>query len=196
MVYYSKITAKNRKEDVYKLFISYDADEESIILDDSAAHKHEDSVFQKLKAYLLDEKEDLAIDSLRSLGKTNREISKELQWFRDNDLNLIILDIPSSALDLVSPIQILSEAYEKLADVEIQNVKEGQREGIDRSREEKRPLGRKKIPYPDNWDKLYILWSENKLSTVEFIEQTGLKRATFYNLLKQYKKTACLEKQA
>ena len=47
--------------------------------------------------------------------------------------------------------------------------------------------GRNKLPFPDNWDELYEKWRNEEISSKQFIEKSGLKKATFYNLLTEYK---------
>ena len=46
--------------------------------------------------------------------------------------------------------------------------------------------GRKKVAFPDNWDELYEKWKKYEITSSEFIEKTGLKKATFYNMLAEY----------
>ena len=40
--------------------------------------------------------------------------------------------------------------------------------------------GRNKLPFPDKW-------RNGEISSKQFIEKSGLKKATFYNLLTEYK---------
>lgn len=47
--------------------------------------------------------------------------------------------------------------------------------------------GRNKIAYPDNWEELYESWIDKQITSKEFLNKTGLKKATFYNLLTDYK---------
>lgn len=47
--------------------------------------------------------------------------------------------------------------------------------------------GRNKLALPDNWEELYAKWENKEISSKEFIEQTGLKKASFYNLMTEYK---------
>lgn len=187
MIYYAKILAKSDVKAVYEQFIAHGAKEESIIFDTSSAQKREGGIFQNLKSQLCRNDESLVIDSLQSLGKTNREISNELQWFVANNISIVVLDIPSTSCCSVAPITVLSEVYLKLAAIEKQNVKENQALGIQAAREAKKPLGRSKIPYPSNWEEVYRLWERKEITITEFMELTGLKRGTLYNLLKQYK---------
>lgn len=54
--------------------------------------------------------------------------------------------------------------------------------------------GRSKIAFPDRWDELYEEWENKKITSKEFMKQSGLKKATFYNILTEYK--AMLKEQS
>lgn len=43
------------------------------------------------------------------------------------------------------------------------------------------------MAFPDGWDKLYEKWKNRTISSKEFMEQSGLKKATFYNMLTEYR---------
>ena len=43
------------------------------------------------------------------------------------------------------------------------------------------------MAFPDGWDELYEKWEKQEISSKEFMEQSGLKKATFYNMLTEYK---------
>lgn len=49
-------------------------------------------------------------------------------------------------------------------------------------------VGRPSIQYPDNWEECYKLWKDKKITSKEFLDKVKLKRATFYNLLTEYRK--------
>lgn len=196
MLYYAKITAANPKDRALALFSASGATEEEIILDASTVQKTQECIYEWLKRSLKNQPTTLTIDSLNSLGKNNREIAKELQWFYDNQIHLVVLDVPTTIHKEASPLKVLTELYKNLAAKEIQNVKENQKLGIERSKVENKPLGRKKIPYPPNWEKLYQQWENKQITPDEFMAATGLKKGTLYNLIKQYKATMVISKQA
>jgi hypothetical protein len=47
--------------------------------------------------------------------------------------------------------------------------------------------GRKKIEFPDQWDELYQKWEDKEITSGEFLKQSKLKKATFYNLMTEYR---------
>ena len=54
--------------------------------------------------------------------------------------------------------------------------------------------GRRKIRFPENWEYLFEKYSTREISANDFQKLTGLKRATFYNLLSEYKELIRLNK--
>lgn len=52
----------------------------------------------------------------------------------------------------------------------------------------KTSVGRSRVNFPNNWSDLYELWINHEITSKEFIIRSGLKKATFYNLLAEYKR--------
>lgn len=48
-------------------------------------------------------------------------------------------------------------------------------------------VGRPKMDFPYKWDELYALWIKHDITSAEFMNRLNLKKATFYNLLAEYK---------
>lgn len=59
-----------------------------------------------------------------------------------------------------------------------------QRRGIERAKKAGVVYGRPKIERPDNWDSVISLWRAGEITAVEAMRRTGLKRGTFYNMVK------------
>ena len=51
----------------------------------------------------------------------------------------------------------------------------------------KSKVGRPKMSFPIGWDELYDSWVSGGITSSEFMKKLGLKKATFYNLLSEYK---------
>jgi len=65
------------------------------------------------------------------------------------------------------------------------NLLEKQREGIAIAREKGRYKGRKKIEHPENWQEIIEKWRSREVKSSEAMRLTGLKKSTFYRLLKE-----------
>ncbi|NFR85686.1 recombinase family protein [Clostridium botulinum] len=66
------------------------------------------------------------------------------------------------------------------------NMLERQKEGIALAKAEGKYKGRKEIDYPDNWDEIYPKWKNRELTGSKAMELLGLKRNTFYKLVKEF----------
>ena len=86
-------------------------------------------------------------------------------------------------VDLV--LQILSYTAEK----ERENIKNRQRQGIEAAKASGKYLGRPKADFPENWQNTYNEWKSGSITAVQAMELLGLKKTTFYNLVKQYEKS-------
>lgn len=123
----------------------------------------------------------IAIADLSSLGLSTEDIVNRLNWFIDHDICLFICKYsttyeygiaqPMNKIVLTTLLQSALNTNKNI--VEIPRKKRGN-------------AGRKKVSFPDNWDELYQKWKEYEITSAEFIEKTGLKKATFYNMLAEY----------
>lgn len=66
------------------------------------------------------------------------------------------------------------------------NLLERQREGIEIAKEKGKYKGRKKVEYPNNWVEVYKRWKNREVTGNKAMEDLGLKRTTFYKLIKEY----------
>lgn len=73
-----------------------------------------------------------------------------------------------------------------IAEFERANLLERQREGIAIAKLKGKYKGRKRIDYPCNWNDIYSSWKKRDITAKQAMEDLGLKRNTFYNLVKRY----------
>lgn len=73
-----------------------------------------------------------------------------------------------------------------IAEFERANMLERQKEGIAIAKEQGKFKGRKSIDYPSNWNEVYPIWKSREITSNKAMEQLGLKRNTFYKLVKEY----------
>lgn len=66
------------------------------------------------------------------------------------------------------------------------NMLERQREGIAIAKADGKYKGRPSVTYPDNWKEVYDQWKVRKITAVKAMDLTGLKKNSFYNLVKRY----------
>lgn len=136
----------------------------------------------------------LVITSLDRLGRNYAEIRQQWEYITHTiGADIRVLDMPlldTSATgdsldkrfiaDLV--LQILSYTAEK----ERAHIKERQKEGIAAARLSGKYLGRPKAKMPNGWEEIYTQWKNGEITATAAMEILGLKRTTFYKLVKQY----------
>lgn len=182
---YIRVNKSTNTEQLLELFNSYNCKE--VIIDDSASPKSDNSPFSQLKNKVSTISASILIDSIDSLGKTSREISKELTWLEENQIELYVISIPSTFTNNSLSIRILCELYCYKAAKERKNVSDAQYKGQRTAQENNIRSGRPLTPYPKDWEKNYNLWQNGAISTAEFMNYSKVKKGTFYNLIKRYK---------
>ncbi|MEI3524616.1 MAG: recombinase family protein [Anaerotignum sp.] len=149
--------------------------------------------YQALKGPLgLRRGDTLYIKSLDRLSRNKEDIKKELEWFKQNGIRLMILDLPTSMIQvppgqewLIEMINnILIEVLASIAQQERETIHARQREGINAARLAGRHLGRPAITVPENFDDVVAQWKNGEITAREAMRQTGLKRSSFYKLVK------------
>lgn len=183
--------------------------EDMIVYDKKSGKDFEREGYSSLKHGIgkLVKGDELYITSLDRLGRNKEETLKELRYYKDNGIRLKVLDIPTTMIDISGAEKqswvieminnILIEVLTSLAEQERVNIKDRQAQGLaqmpvnpktgkKRSLKTGRDIGRPPAKYPDNWKEVYTDWKAKKITAVEAMRQTGLKKNTFYNLVKKY----------
>lgn len=167
---------------------------------DQHTGKNFDRPEYKVLKRILDDGDTLIITEVDRLGRNKADTMKELRWFQEHGVRLLILEIPTTLMDIskmdnelaqlmLSTINnMMVELYVSMAEAEMHKKEKRQREGL----EELRKSG--------NWDKM---GRRRKMSQVEFnlqyervlhgeitpfalMKELGLKKATYYNYKKAY----------
>lgn len=183
--------------------------EDMIVCDKKSGKDFEREGYSSLKHGIgkLVQGDELYITSLDRLGRNKEETLKELRYYKDKGIRLKVLDIPTTMIDISEAEKqswvieminnILIEVLTSLAEQERVNIRERQAQGIEqmpvnqktgkkRSLKTGRDIGRPPAVYPQNWKEIYEDWKAKKITAVEAMRQTGLKKNTFYNLVKKY----------
>lgn len=139
----------------------------------------------------------LYIHELDRLGRNKEDIVKELQFFKDNQVQVKILDIPTTLIDIKKDDKtstllleminnLLIEVMSTLAQAELERNKKRQMEGIIAARLQGRRAGRPRIPFPDEWEKYYTEWKDGQRTAVATRKILGITHNTFYSLVRRY----------
>ena len=151
--------------------------------------------YQALKTTLLRSGDALTVCSLDRLSRNKADIKNELRWFHEHEIRLRVLNIPTTLQDapagqewvtnMVSNIMI--EVLSAFAEEERRNIRSRQREGIEakKNRADWEDYGRPHIQVPENWKQVLQSWKAREITAVEAMKLTGIKKTTFYRLVKE-----------
>lgn len=124
----------------------------------------------------------LIVAETAALGLNKEEVANQLDWFARSGHLLVISNMPSTYEFGVS-----QPTNRAVITTILQGILSNNPNIILLSSRGRKNSGRKKLEFPDNWEELYCQWEENKISSREFLIQSGLKKASFYNMLTEYK---------
>ena len=135
----------------------------------------------------------LVVHEFDRLGRNKKLTLKELQYFKDNHIRLVALNLPTTQMNtddnlmLETINNIVIELYTMMAQQEIETREKRQREGIDIALANGVKFGRKEIEYPKEWKQVIELVDDKTISNIRAMEMLGLKKTTYYKLLKEYR---------
>lgn len=194
--YYARVSSTDQALDrQLEAFCSLGADERDIITDKQSGKNLERAGYMALKSTMLRPDDTLVIKSLDRLSRNKMDIKNELQYFKDNNIRLKVIDLPTTMLDL-PPEQawvmdmvnnILIEVLSSIAEQEYHTIHKRQMEGIKAAKNNNVRFGRPPVSKPQNWDSTVLKYKANIISAKQAMDEMGLKKTSFYKLLKEEK---------
>ena len=145
-------------------------------------------------APVLREGDLLVVSSLDRMGRNYTEIQEQWQYItHELKADIRVIDMPMLdtskntdnldrrfIADLV--LQILSYTAQK----ERENIHKRQEMGIAAAQSKGVKFGRPKAQYPAEWKVTYKAWKDGQITATAAMEKMGIKRTTFYKLVKRY----------
>lgn len=188
---YARVSSQGQNLDRQILELKKYVPEENIVVDKASGKDLKRPGYQALKGPLgLRQGDELVIKSLDRLSRNKVEIKRELEWFRDHDIVLRVLDMPTTLLELGEEqrwIQemvnnIIIEVMASLAEQERVQIRQRQREGIEAAKKKGKHLGRPRVELPENWREVVVDWKSGGITAKEAIQKLEVSRSTFYRL--------------
>jgi len=192
--YYARVSSKEQNLDrQLAAFASLGASEREIITDKESGKSLNRSGYMALKTALLRRGDTLVVKSLDRLSRNKSDIKNELQYFKEHGIRLKVIDLPTTMMelpegqawvfDMVN--NILIEVLGTIAEQERVTIHQRQKEGIAAAKAKGKHLGRPGLVKPENWQEVYSAWKSGTITAKAAMEQTGLKRTSFYKLVKE-----------
>lgn len=191
--YYARVSSKDQNLDrQLAAFKALGADERDIITDKESGKDFNRAGYQALKNGMLRQGDTLVIKSLDRLSRNKRDIKTELEWFKDNNIRLKVIDLPTTMMDVPEGQEwvfemvnnILIEVLGTIAEQERATIKSRQAEGINTAKSKGVKFGRPALQFPANWNEVYTQWKNGEITAKVAMEKTGTKRTSFYKLVK------------
>ena len=159
--------------------------------------------YQVLKEDVLRPGDELIITEVDRLGRNKRETLKELQYYRDNNIRVKILELPTTLMDISkldnNMAQMLTETvnnmlielYAAMAQAEIEKKEKRQREGIaaKKARGEWSDYGRPAIMSDDEFRIHYQKVVEGIMCPTQLMKELNMSKTTFYRYVGHIKKS-------
>ena len=191
--YYARVSSRDQHLDrQLNAFYSLGAQERDIISDKESGKDLNRTGYMALKTTILRRGDTLVVKSLDRLSRNKRDIKHELEFFKENGIRLKVIDLPTTMMELPEGQEwifemvnnILIEVLGTIAEQERASIHQRQSEGIAAAKAKGKKFGRPSVLFPDNWQQVIEAWRQGAITAKEAMEQTGIKRSTFYKLVK------------
>ena len=191
---YARVSTKEQNLDrQIKALKEQGINDRDIIIDKESGKDLERKGYISLKDTILRAGDTLVIKSLDRLSRNKSDIKQELEYFKENNIRLKVIDLPTTMLDfqecqawvMEMVNNILIEVLGTIAEQERETIRQRQAEGIQAAQDKGVELGRPNAKKPDNWDSVIKEWKNGNITATKAIELTGTKRTTFYKLLNE-----------
>ena len=190
---YVRVSSKDQNEErQMEAMRQKGIEERDIFVDKQSGKNFERDQYQLLKR-ILRKGDTLYIHSLDRLGRNKEMILNEWRDITQNiKAHIVVIDMPlldttqykdslgSLITDLV--LQILSW----MAQEERERIRIRQREGIDLALQNGTVFGRPKATITEEFVQVYDRWKAGEMTAVKAMQEVGVKKTTFYKLVKEY----------
>ncbi|WP_042275537.1 recombinase family protein [[Clostridium] dakarense] len=134
----------------------------------------------------------VVIKSIDRLSRNYKEVMELWNEITLKGADIVVIDMPlldtRQHKDLLGDFisNLILQVLSYVAQQETDFRKQRQAEGIAIAKSEGRHLGRPKAEYPYNFEQEYKNWKQGNQTAKVTMESLGLKRTTFYKLVKKY----------
>ena len=192
--YYARVSTREQNLDrQIEAFRALGADERDIITDKESGKDIDRPGYRALRDSLLRPGDTLVVKSIDRLSRSKADIKAELEHYKRNGIRVKIVDLPTTMIDLPEgqdwviemANNILIEVLGTIAEQERLTIRQRQAEGIAAARAQGRNLGRRAVQPPEGFGEAVRRWRAGEITAAEAMRQTGVKKTTFYKLVKE-----------
>lgn len=197
---YARVSSKEQNLDRQLVELKKYVPEGNILCDKESGKSLERPAYQALKGALgLRAGDALYIMSLDRLSRNKNDIKNELQWFKEHKIRLVILDLPTSMIEvtegqewILEMVQnVVIEVLASIAEQERLTIRKRQREGIDAAKAKGKHLGRPKLQMSIDFPEVYEEWKSGNITAKVAMSKLKMSSTSFYRMVKMYE--VCLK---
>ena len=176
-------------EDFKKLGI-----EDKYIYEDKATGKNFERVGFEYMKRALEKGDILVISSLDRLGRNAKELKEQWEYFKENQISVQVLDMPSLNLDYtdekMQPItqlinNIIFEIFSWKAESDRIQIVERTKQGLEQAKMRGKTLGRPPVEITDEFIEVWKRWKNGEIkTTVQAMRESHTSKTTFYRFNK------------
>ena len=188
---YVRVSTREQNEDRQMIAMKeVGIKKKNIYMDKQSGKDFNRPMYQKLLKKLK-EGDVLYIKSIDRLGRNYEEILE--QWrilTKEKNVDLVVMDMPildtRKGKDLLGTLiaDLVLTLLSYVSENERNNIKSRQKEGIEAAKKRGVQFGRPPKPLPDNFEQIYLAWSQHEMSAEEAAKLCNFTKATFYNKVK------------
>jgi DNA invertase Pin-like site-specific DNA recombinase len=203
---YCRVSTKDQNIDRQIIAIKKyapDISDDNLFIDKQTGKNFEREHYQEMKVILEhiskvkseSDNIELIIEELDRLGRNADLIKKELMWFKEHNIIVRILEIPTTLVELDKNnhllmemvANILIEVYTTIAQAELEKRAKRQAEGIAVAKSKGVYTGRKPIKIDnEQFNSVYARWKSKEITARQAMLELNIKANTFYRRIKEY----------
>ena len=203
---YCRVSTKDQNIDRQIIAIKKyapDIPDDNLFIDKQTGKNFEREHYQEMKVILEhiskvkseSDNIELIIEELDRLGRNADLIKKELMWFKEHNIIVRILEIPTTLVELDKNnhllmemvANILIEVYTTIAQAELEKRAKRQAEGIAIAKSKGVYTGRKPIKIDnEQFNSVYARWKSKESTARQAMSELNIKSNTFYRRIKEY----------
>jgi len=173
-----------------KALIDYGVDERDIYSDIKSGKNFDRVEYQNLKKHLR-KNDKVVFKELDRMGRNMDMIKEEFTWFINNDIDIVILDMPilntedKKDLDKKFMTELILTLFSYISEKERMKILLRQKEGIFLAKAKGVYKGRQRID-TSNFAEIYREWKAKRMTAVKASKELGISAQTFYRRVKEF----------
>ncbi|PGT50517.1 integrase [Bacillus cereus] len=193
---YVRVSSKDQNEErqIHNMK-NLEIEDRDIFIDKQSGKNMKRENYQMLKR-LVRTGDTIVFDSLTRLGRSMNDVLEEFRYYEQHRVNLQFIKEPFINVNYTgeSTNDVIQSAVQKatltilsaFAEKERHDIKQRQAEGIAVARKQGKHLGRPPVKITETFVAAYNEWQAGTITAVGAMNKYGIKRSSFYKLVKEY----------